>query len=270
MSYIKKTLLLFIILWIFHPCGIAQSESSEKKKLSLKPFYTVEANFGISTCMDVKYSYSHSNIIYMVKEDATAKLKYKTLVYGISFVGGIEFAHFFKAGLGLGYLYYKQRDYSLPHVLHYWLPETYPYGRTTHGIPLFLNLRSDFLDKKTTPFLEFKIGNNFLVTKETVYVYNKDGYLSVSNYGKFRLKNGLFLATNLGIAFKTCSKAVINLSVGYRLLSRDSEMQFIDKYDVNSKNPFKMKYSKTGYTIADHQFIVNFGVSFNKKQTLNL
>jgi len=260
MNHIKKSFLLIICLWAFVPYGISQNENHDKKNTTIKPFYSVAANFGISTTSEIKYSVFHSSFLVAVENDA-AKLSYKTLVYGADFSGGIELKHYFKVGLGLGYFYYKQDDKSLPYGYY---PSygiyAFPDFITTHGIPLFLFIRSDFLDKKTSPYIDFKIGNNFLITKEAVDLRDLAGLLYRVEYGKFRLKNGLFLASNIGVAFKMKSKTTLNLSIGYRYISKgyDLTVPQIDGYNE------KITYNKTGYITVDHQFVLNLGVSFCK------
>jgi hypothetical protein len=243
----KSLLLLMISLCAFIPYGISQNETLDKKKLSIKPFYSVEVNFGISTCKVGEYQV-HPYGIYM----EGAKLSYQTLVYGTHFAAGAVLAHYFKIGLGLGYLYYKQKNN--------WMPDSFfalPNSITTHGLPLFLYLRSDFLDKKTSPYMDFKIGNNFLITKETVDLRNYDGVKLAEDYGSFKLKNGLFFASNIGVAFKTNNKTTINLSVGYRYVSRDHDILYSVEWYGD-----KDEYRKSGYIMADHQFVLTLGVSF--------
>ena len=261
MNHIKTFFLPFICLWVFIPYGISQNEHSDKKKLSIKPFYAVEANFGISATNEIKYSVKYYGSHYFLEiEDDDAKFSYKTLVYGANFLGGVELAHYLKIGLGLGYLYYKQSDKTLPytHSLFSSFPINFPDHITTHGIPLFVYIRSDFWDNKTSPYIDFKIGNNFLVTKEAVTLTDREGRLVCNDYGKFRLKNGLFMASNIGIAFKIKPKGTLNLSLGYRYVSRDHDLmkEIIDYFEK------KITYRKTGYTRVDHQFLFNIGVSF--------
>ena len=179
---------------------------------------------------------------YVVDE---AKLSYKTLVYGGNFMGGIELQHYFKVGLGLSYLYYKQYDSSEPSFFR-----GMPFSSTTHGIPLFLHLRSNFLDKKISPYMDLKVGNNFLITKEEVILFPGE-----TTFGKFRLKNGLYLASNIGIAFKATSNNTINISVGYQYVSRNHDTP----YNFGWRGE---EYYKTGHIIVDHQFLFNVGVSF--------
>jgi len=193
---------------------------------------------------------------YVVDE---AKLSYKTLVYGGNFMGGIELQHYFKVGLGLGYSYYKQKDNTVPYISDYIL---YPDSIITHKIPLFLYLRSDFLDKKVSPYIDFKIGNNFLITKETVNVIDYAENPVSFGYGNFRLKNGLFLASNIGVSLKTNSKTAINISVGYQYISRNYDLlsNVFKNYEYDDKK--NERHVKTGYIIVDHQLLFNVGVSF--------
>jgi len=244
--FLKSKLLLTLIfsLFVCIPFGLSQNENPNKKK----PFYTVEANFGVSTCKEMEYGIDYYRIY--LKEDA--RLAYQTLVYGTNFAAGIELVHYFKVGLGLGYLYYKQKNNAIPYS-YYILPDS----KTTHGIPLFIYLRSDFLNRKTSPYIDFKIGNNFLITKEGVELRSHEGFLLSSEYGKFKLKNGLFLASNIGVAYKSLSKTILNFSVGYRYISREHDFL----YDIRMYAGTDV-YRKTGYIMADHQFVVSLGLSF--------
>jgi hypothetical protein len=258
MPPLKKTFLLIICLWAFGHSAVAQNQTSDTKKFPFKLFYTVEANFGISTTSEIKYNLVKSPPAYfggIEIEDENAKLAYKTLAYGIDFSVGMELKYYFKVGLGLGYLYYKQSDKGLPYTC-LGIDRRYgclPNFRTTHGIPLYLFIQSNFLDRKNSPFINLKVGNNFLVTKEAVNIFSDEQQWLVANYGKFRLKNGLFLASNIGVACKMKQKGTLNVSIGYRYMSRPYDL--LQEYDA-------LKYRKTGYTIVDHHFIVSMGVTF--------
>jgi len=243
MNYIKKTILPFLLLWAFIPYGISQNEKS-----SFKPFYHVEANFGISTCIEREY----------INKIFESKLAYQTLVYGANFAGGIEFTHYFKAGLGLGYLYYKQNDKRYPYSIIF-----LPNSMTTHGIPLFLYLRSDFLDRKISPFVDIKIGNNFLITKETLDVITFGTmFESIEIPEIFKLKNGLFLSSNIGVSFKTNSVTTLNVSLGYRFVSRNYDMTYFIGTNNNGQISYDIRYVNLGNFTVDHQFVINLGVSF--------
>jgi hypothetical protein len=270
MNYLKKFTLSLICLWAFLPYGISQNETTDKKNLSLKPFYTVEVNFGVSTCREVKYNkpshYDNYNSWYYEMShngiEENAKLSYKTLVYGTNFTAGIELTHYAKVGLGIGYLFYKQEDNRIPMRLL-----LIPASITTHGIPLFLYLRSDFINRKKSPYIDLKIGNNFLVTSEAATIFSPDGW-AMATLGKFRLKNGLFLSTNFGIAVKNYKGNITtNISVGYRYISRvyDYPHNIYDAYgmyDSYGGSTSKSKYFKTGFITADHQFVINLGLTF--------
>ena len=108
-------------------------------------------------------------------------------------------------------------------------------------------------------YIDLKIGNNFLITKETVDLRDIDAFLYRIEYGEFRLKNGLFLASNIGVAFKIEPKATLNVSVGYRYVSRNYDLMNIIPIDQFNE---KIEYKKTGYITVDHQFVLNLGVSF--------
>jgi hypothetical protein len=273
MNNLRKIFFSLFYLLAIIPYGISQNVDIDKKKSSMKPFYAFETNFGITSRREMskyhdeydyyeRYNFLPSTINYA---DNDAKLFYKTLVYGANFTGGFEFKHYLKAGLGLGYLYYKQATRNLPYIFDdgdktpleppYIL---YPDFTITHGIPLFLYLRSDFLDKKISPYMDFKIGNNFLITKETVNVLDPWGNRVENGYGKFRLKNGLFVAANIGVSFKANAKTAVNISVGYQYMSRNYDYATYHSFSDVSSN----QYYKTEYIIVDHQFLLNLGISF--------
>ena len=244
MNNFKKTILLFLCSLVATPWIMAQ----EKKPM--KHFYAVEANLGIS--MRKEASWEGLSHYTFISDDA--KLSYKTLVYGCNFMGGIELKHYFKVGLGIGYSYYEQEDKGLPRLVYF--GDDYiitPESTITQRIPLYLYFRSDFLDKKISPFIDFKIGNNFLITKEIVnmaqYQYKAP---KGANYGEVRLKNGLFMAANVGVAFKINHRNALNISVGYQSVSREHDLA----------NVGLEEYIETGYTIIDHQFLFNLGISF--------
>ena len=237
---------MVLILFALALNGICQN--SEKKNLPIKPYYAIEANFGISAMNKREF---------VSERVFESKFSYQTLVYGVNFVGGIELTHYFKVGLGIGYFYYKQQDQRTPYsVIHL------PNSMTTHGIPLFVYLRSDFLDRKISPYMDIKIGNNFLITKETIDygVFNHPVLPFIENFGTFKLKNGLFLASKIGVAFKTNSKATINVSVGYQYVSRTYDMPYGGATPIIPND--KIKYAKTGNITVDHQFLLGVGVSF--------
>jgi hypothetical protein len=86
-------------LFLFH--GASQDDVSAVKKSQVKPFYSIEANFGANARIEG----AGKDIDFL----------YKALVYGGNFMGGVELNHYFKVGLGLGYLYYKQEDHFDPY-----------------------------------------------------------------------------------------------------------------------------------------------------------
>jgi hypothetical protein len=106
--------------------------------------------------------------------------------------------------------------------------------------------------------MDLKIGSNFLITKETIDygVLNHPIVPLVENFGTFKLKNGLFLASNIGVAFKTNSKATINLSLGYQYVSRNYDMPYSGDFISPYAKDAEIKYAKTGNITADHQFLL--------------
>ena len=253
MNNFKKILLVLFCLGIIIPYGISQNTDFEKKESSLKTFNVIEANVGASFSKTMSWTYIY-NFLYLGSTEP-AKFSYKTLVYGVNFIKGIELKHYCKAGLGIGYFYYKQEDKREPYLSYgskgYIV---FPDYVTTHGFPLFLYLRSDFSEKKTAPYLDLKIGNNFLITKEAVNSRTVE-WENRGSYGKFRLKNGLYIAPNIGITHKIDTKTAVNISLGYQYVSRACDL-------YNYLEMPEEGYVKTGYTSIDHQFLLTLGVSF--------
>jgi len=247
MKELKKIVLPFFCLWAIIPSGISQGVDSDKKESSVKPFCAVEANCGLTA--------RKKTTLY---PDLNAKLSIQDFVVGGNFTGGIKLSHYFKIGFGLGYFYYEQYDGDFFSTYNFANCVVELSNTTTHGIPLFFYLRSDFSDKKVTPYLDFKIGNNFLITEEKINVWEMEYYmyhLYQMNYGDYKLKNGLYFAINAGVAFKLNTKITLNASGGYQYVSR-----YVDR--LYGGLGLEMQYVKTCYTVADHQFLFNVGVSF--------
>jgi outer membrane protein assembly factor BamA len=227
---------------------------AEEKKSGIKYFYAVEANIGISMRKDITWE-NPGKFYYFINDEA--KLSYRTSVYGCNFMGGIELNSYFKAGIGTGYSYYKQNDhgFGLPYTTsHISFPSFITHESTiTHRIPLYLYLRSDFLDRNISPFMDLKIGNNFLITKEIIRMSYSEYYWMEEDFGFFKLKNGLFVAANIGVALKESHRNAVNISIGYQSVSRS--------YDISLSSGY-FEYAPTGYTIIDHQFLLNVGISF--------
>jgi len=263
MNILGKIIVFFILLILVVPYGISQET---ERRMARRKFYSIEANFGMSARPEFTITnIDYENFRYSTNFDE-AKFSYKTLVYGCNFIRGIRIrgfypTNFFKVGLGTGYLYYKQKDGSLPYKSSF---SMYPNTMTTHGIPLFFYLRNDFSQTKVIPYIDFKVGNNFLITKETVDMRDYAGNSVVLDYGKFRLKNGLYLASNIGVTFNINQVSAISLSIGYQYVSRNCDLYY-DKIHTpfSVYDPLEPKeYIKTGYTAIDHQFMFNVGFSF--------
>ncbi|MDR1459508.1 MAG: hypothetical protein LBI60_04775 [Bacteroidales bacterium] len=252
MNKYRRTGFLLFCLTLFYFDGTSQDNVSTEKKSRIKPFYSLEANFGANARLenDVKGTPRNSQLLY------------KTLVYGGNFMGGIELNHYFKIGLGVGYSYYKQGDNSYLFPFTYYTTY-YPIASlstTTHGIPLFLFIRSNFLNKKVSPYMDLKIGNNFLINKGIVDgVVNDFGNPVASAYElPLKLNNGLYLASNIGVSIKTRSKVTVNASIGYQYVSSTINRIMLGFWTRSYEDEF----IRTGWTIVDHQFMVNVGISF--------
>lgn len=243
-----KTVLFSFCLFLFSLYGISQNTDSTVRKSRIKPFYAIEANFGASARIENDFS----------GIDNSANFLYKSLVYGGNFMGGIELNHYFKVGLGVGYLYYKIEDNAIFNST----PQ-YRITRltaTTHGIPLFLFIRSNFLNRKISPYMDLKIGNNFLLNKGMAEIMDYLEYWVTKSYElSLNLNNGLYLASNIGVSIKTKSKVAINASIGYQYVSRSINSILLNFGSVFSP---KDEFIQTGWTVIDHQFLINAGISF--------
>jgi hypothetical protein len=242
----SKIVLFSFCLFLFSLYGISQNMDSTVRKSRTKPFYAIEANFGVSARIKgSQFEGAFKSINFL----------YKSLVYGGNFMGGIELNHYFKVGLGLGYFYCKINDNAIR-------PSGYIINNlttTTHGLPLFLFIRSNFLNRKVSPYMELKIGNNFLLNKGIAEIMDYHGTLVASSYElPLNLNNGLYLASNIGVSIKTKSKVTINTSIGYQYVS--SSIKIIVPFLYNTA--MKDLFVPTGETVIDHQFLVNAGISF--------
>jgi len=262
MNNLGKIIVFFILLILVIPYGISQETNFQKGKTAIKSFFSIEANLGIS---GKRKNVSVYTLGFDKKEIA---LLGNAFVSGANFAGGIQIFQYFKVGLEVGYFYYKQMeenpyDSSIRRTIlidgdrNTYIP--YPRYTITHGVPLFVYLRSDFLDRKITPYMDFKIGNNFLFSKELVDIVDINGNPSmyVGNE-ELLLKFGLFLASNVGVSFKVTDKFAINTSIGYQYVSTPFDMfKTFNDHSLWTKN-----YWGTKYSIIDHQFMFNVGISF--------
>jgi hypothetical protein len=260
MNKYGKAILFSVCLSFFSLYGFSQDTVSAVKKPRIQPFYSIEANFGATARIEANGN--------------DADFLYKALTYGGNFMGGVELTHYFKVGLGVGYLYYKQEDHFDPTVIYglayYWNPPSYnnfdqiatyfyiqSISTATHAVPLFLFIRSNFLNKKVSPYLDLKIGNNFFFNKGTAEII-EEYYMIMDQDYKISLEfsNGLYLASNIGVSIKTNSSVTINASIGYQYISR--YINFI----YPTLSPTKDKFTKTEWAVIDHQFMINLGISF--------
>ena len=114
-----------------------------------------------------------------------------------------------------------------------------------------------------------KTGNNFPINKGTADIIDHMGDIIVPAYElQSHLNNGLYLASNIGTSIKTNSKVIINTSIGYQYVSSSMNAIIPAIYKSIYRNYYyfldykKDEFVQTGYTIIDHQFLVNVGISF--------
>lgn len=89
--------------------------------------------------------------------------KYTRDRFFISLSNGVQIVPHFYVGVGLGLNIYtrpKNRNSQIDELLNYNISKDFKFTRII-GAPLFLDLRTTFLKKKNSPFLEFRVGYTF-------------------------------------------------------------------------------------------------------------
>jgi len=102
-------------------------------------------------------------------------------------------------------------------------------------LPLFADLRINFLDKRVSPYIAFDIGYTFRLTG--------------LDYG-----NGLLFLPISGARFKLSDKYALNVGLGLGVQGNKSQIYY-DYYDLNY-------YPRSSYTSYDMFMFLNVGFSF--------
>ncbi|MBP3551032.1 MAG: hypothetical protein J6J57_05240 [Alistipes sp.] len=151
---------------------------------------------------------------------------------GLNYIGGYRFNHLFFLGLGVG------ADFALftPQM-----EQKYAYAKPTRvNIPVYLNFRTNFLDKAWSPYISVSAGARISPVMQELneYTYNQSGLLGDISFGVER---------RLG------QKSSLYLGVGYRIES------FLGAVPVYERGHIKGFQHATEIL---HGFNVHIGVSF--------
>ena len=202
------------------------SRNNNKNKYKQKGFSNItEVNIGL-----VGYDYANQN-------DIDRSIYY----IGIQTINGYQFCSLLNTGIGIGFDNYKYDNF----------------------IPLFLDIRSNFIKGIISPFIVCDIGYSFLVTKNTYTIYNNTGY-SIYNgvityyYDKYTYntnKGGLMINPCIGVKFFVSSKTAINLSIGLHIQKYSFESTF-ESTSIFNESTITDSY---GYK---SRIIIKLGVTF--------
>ena len=151
---------------------------------------------------------------------------------GLNYIGGYRFNHLFFLGLGVG------ADFALftPQM-----EQKYAYAKPTRvNIPVYLNFRTNFLDKAWSPYISVSAGARIspVMQESNEYTYNQSGLLGDISFGVER---------RLG------EKSSLYLGAGYRI---ESFIGAIPVYEWGYIKSFQFA------TEILHGFNVHIGVSF--------
>ena len=151
---------------------------------------------------------------------------------GLNYIGGYRFNHLFFLGIGVG------ADFALftPQM-----EQKYAYAKPTRvNIPVYLNFRTNFLDKAWSPYISVSAGARISPAIQELpgYNYNQSGVLGYVSFGVER---------RLG------QKSSLYLGIGYRI---ESFLGAIPMYYRGSIEDFQFE------TWVLHGFNVHIGVSF--------
>jgi hypothetical protein len=131
---------------------------------------------------DINYNFWKKNGYYGIIEygmgSSIGRKNGGDFILNINFINGYQFNPWFATGLGIGYRAYLGAG---------------------HMLPFFLDLRTNFLEKKTTPY--FSLGTGYAVDVSNHY------------YG------GLLLRPAFGVSFRFKNKTALNMAWTYELQS---------------------------------------------------
>ena len=130
---------------------------------------------------------------------------------GIQTINGYQFSSLLSTGIGIGF------------------DNTF----NNNFIPIFLDIRSNFINGIVSPFIVGDIGYSFLLNKNSNYTY----------------KGGLLINPCLGIKFFISSATALNFSIGY----------LIQKYTVTSNYD---GYNNYIYYETEKYITIKLGVTF--------
>lgn len=175
-----------------------------------------EFNFGMNT----QGMYSSPSAQMTQAEEDLADLR-RGLSFGVQTINGYQFNPYLSTGIGIGF--------------------------QTHTkialVPIFLELRGNFIAKRTTPFVGMSAG----------YAYTMRETFGFTHIGTDH-KGGLMLTPSAGIKFFVKPKMALNLSLAYRY----QEIALWHEGYTYYTNTYPERYSKEVLRL----YILRFGFTF--------
>lgn len=137
----------------------------------------------------------------------------KNFSFGIDFIASYRFNAFCRLGGGIGLQYVKLKYEDAKTIDYKYFKEYY---ESALSIPLFANIKFDFMQTKCSPFFSCDVGYKF--------------YVPFSKYAKNN-KLGFFVSPVLGLDIRF-DKCVLSIGVGYEYQQRSFSDELLDvKYD---------------------------------------
>jgi len=207
----RKILLVLVALWGFSALSIAQNyrEIVYLKNGSIIKGVIIEqtpnVSLKIKTADGSVFAYQMDEIEKMTKEeDTTPQSSFKRNVSGNRTVGYRGFVEV-GGGFGVGYagdgIFSFQTSHGYQCTPYFYLGAgiglDVHFGYNTIFMPIFANIRTNFLNRPVTPFFDAKIGYSVV-----------DG-------------TGLYFNPNFGVSFGLNKKAALNFGIGYNMQIAD-------------------------------------------------
>lgn len=194
----KRFVLLFILLSMMNVCVMASMPESSRikpkpnrnKGILIRPEYSFGAYLGQK--VDVSGTFSQGAV----------SVAYQFNPY-FALGGG--------TGVNLAIFNLRYRPYWYDYSIHFEENGTVWDNTIYHGIfpicslPLFLNARVNFCDRKWSPFVDFKVGYNLALTDKKLYEVYYDNKLV---YKRTFTTNGISAAITFGAQYKIFSFGV--------------------------------------------------------------
>ena len=139
--------------------------------------------------------------------------------FNLNFINSISLNQYFSTGLGIGLIRKYEKD-------EFYEKGKWPTANNKCLFPVFLDLRTNLMNKKTSPYLALGIG----------------GYFGI--YGMWAgVKGGFYITPSVGIRYKISAKTAIIGALDY-------QMQNMEFFDSPSSTYPREKVSSIGFKIG--------------------